>query len=72
MAYHAHTITPDMADYHAFREIAPGTQAIIIEVGFMNLDREMLTDNVELPISGLVDGVFCFLDTSTVAKANAQ
>jgi len=62
MSYHANTITADMADYHAFREIAPGTQAIIIEVGFLNLDREMLTANSSVPAQGITDGILCFLN----------
>lgn len=61
MEYHANTITPDMSDYHAFRQIAPGVSAIIIEVGFMNLDREMITTNATLPATGLANGIFCFL-----------
>ncbi|MEZ4515422.1 MAG: N-acetylmuramoyl-L-alanine amidase [Chloroflexota bacterium] len=34
LPYHANTITPHMTDYHAFREIARGVPAIIIETGF--------------------------------------
>ncbi|MCA9875077.1 MAG: N-acetylmuramoyl-L-alanine amidase [Anaerolineales bacterium] len=62
MEYHANTITPDMADYHAFRQIAPSVPAIIIEVGFMNLDREMITTNAQVPATGLTNGILCFLD----------
>ncbi len=61
MPYHANTITPHMTDYHAFREIAVGTQAIIIEVGFMNLDREMLTTSADRPTTGLTNGILCYL-----------
>ena len=63
LPYHANTITPDMADYHAFREVAPGMQAIIIEIGFMNLDRELLTNNQAPIVDGLVNGITCYLDT---------
>ena len=69
MSYHANTITPDMADYHAFRELAPGTQAIIIEVGFLNLDREMLTTNSPVPAQGISDGILCFLNQYKQTKA---
>jgi N-acetylmuramoyl-L-alanine amidase len=62
LPYHANTITPDMTNYHAFREIAPGTPAIIIEVGFMNLDRELLTTNTDPVVIGLLNGVNCFLE----------
>lgn len=63
MFYHENTITPHMTDYHAFREISPGVPAVIIEVGFMNLDREMLTTKVDLPTRGVVDGINCFLNS---------
>ncbi|MCA9968926.1 MAG: N-acetylmuramoyl-L-alanine amidase [Anaerolineales bacterium] len=61
MFYHENTITPHMTDYHAFREISPGVPAIIIETGFMNLDREMLTTRADVPVRGIVDGIRCFL-----------
>ena len=61
LPYHANTITPHMTNYHAFREIAAETQAIIIEVGFMNLDRQLLTTDVNQPISGVANGLFCFV-----------
>ncbi|MFQ5434706.1 MAG: N-acetylmuramoyl-L-alanine amidase, partial [Anaerolineae bacterium] len=60
--YHANTITGDMVDYHAFGRIAPGTPAIIIEVGFLYLDRELLTTNSEPVVTGLTNGVMCYLD----------
>lgn len=61
MFYHENTITPHMTDYHAFREISPGVPAIIIETGFMNLDREILTARADVPSQGIVDGIRCFL-----------
>jgi len=62
LPYHENTITPDMANYHAFREIGPGTPAIIIEVGFMYQDRELLTTNTDPVATGLINGVNCFLE----------
>ncbi|MCP4426591.1 MAG: N-acetylmuramoyl-L-alanine amidase [Chloroflexi bacterium] len=62
LPYHANTITADMANYHAFHEIAPDTPAIIIEIGFMNLDRELLTANTDPVVIGLINGVTCFLE----------
>ncbi|MCI0727214.1 MAG: N-acetylmuramoyl-L-alanine amidase [Chloroflexi bacterium] len=61
LPYHPNSITPHMWDYHAFREIGRGTPAIIIEVGFLNLDQEVLTAKADLPITGLVSGILCFL-----------
>jgi len=71
LPYHANTITPDMTDYHAFREIALGTQAAIIEIGFMYLDRDLLTTNTDPVVSGISDGIRCFLETTTVRQAAA-
>ncbi|MEW5986089.1 MAG: N-acetylmuramoyl-L-alanine amidase [Chloroflexota bacterium] len=61
LPFHINTITPEMTDYHAFREIAPGTPAIIIEVGFLNLDRELLTARPEVAAEGVTNGILCFL-----------
>ena len=61
LPYHANTITEHMTDYHAFREIGVGTPAIIVETGFMNLDRELLTTNSNIPAAGISNGILCFL-----------
>ena len=55
------TITYDMRDYHAFREISPDTPAAIIETGFLNADRALLTGQPDRPAAGIVDGIRCFL-----------
>lgn len=62
LPYHANSVTPHMADYHAFRKIGRGTPAIIIEVGFLNLDRQILTDGSDMIVSGLIEGIECYLD----------
>lgn len=62
LPYNVNTITPHMTDYHAFRKISLATPAIIIEVGFIHIDRELLTTDMERPVSGLVNGILCFLD----------
>lgn len=62
MSYHANTITQDMTQYQAFRRISPGVPAIIIEVGFMNLDRAMLAGQPDRVAGGITDGLWCFID----------
>lgn len=69
MFYHANTITPDMTDYHVFRKLGSTTQAVIIEVGFMNLDREMITTNAAVPAQGITDGLLCFVNQYKQNKA---
>jgi N-acetylmuramoyl-L-alanine amidase len=61
LPYHSNTITEHMTDYHAFREISPGTPAIIVETGFMNQDRNLLTTEVDRPATGITNGILCFL-----------
>jgi N-acetylmuramoyl-L-alanine amidase len=64
LPYHANTITPHMTDYHAFRTLPEGVPAIIIEIGFMNLDRTLLTANADIPAAGILSGIQCFLDST--------
>ncbi len=63
MNYHSATITPHMTDYHAFREIAAGVPGIIIEVGFLNLDRQILTTQPDLLAGAISDGILCYIDS---------
>ncbi len=62
MNYHADTVTPDMADYHAFREIASGVPGIIIETGFLNLDRQLLTTKQDVLADAITQGILCYID----------
>jgi N-acetylmuramoyl-L-alanine amidase len=64
LPYHPNSITPHMANYHAFNKISQGTSAIIIEIGFLNLDRQILTQGSDVVVDGLVEGITCFLEQS--------
>ncbi len=59
---HTDTITFDMTRYHAFREIAASTPAAIIELGFLNADRDLLVEQPERAAAGIVSGILCFLE----------
>jgi N-acetylmuramoyl-L-alanine amidase len=61
LPYHPNSITPHMSEYHVFNKISTVTPALIIEVGFLNLDREILTTQSDVVVNGLVDGIVCFL-----------
>lgn len=61
LPYHPHTISEDMTDYHTFRDLPLGVPAIIIEVGFMYLDREILTNRPHEPAGGIASGIQCYL-----------
>ena len=61
MSFHYNTITRDMTEYHAFSEIHNETTAAIIETGFLNLDREILTKRADLVAQGVANGILCFV-----------
>jgi N-acetylmuramoyl-L-alanine amidase len=54
-------ITVDMTEYHTFAEVSPDTPTAIIELGFMRLDRAILTQNPDLLAEGIANGIRCFL-----------
>jgi N-acetylmuramoyl-L-alanine amidase len=66
---HYSTITENMTNYHAFREISLETPAAIIELGFLNADRELLTQEPQRAAQGVADGILCFLTSPTAATA---
>jgi N-acetylmuramoyl-L-alanine amidase len=66
---HPGSITRDMTDYHAFGEINNITPAVIIEVGFMNLDRQILTQQPDLLAQGITSGILCYIRNEDI---NAQ
>lgn len=61
LPFHANSITVDMSSYHAFDEIHNETTAAIIETGFLNLDRQILTQQPEQIADGIVNGIICYL-----------
>jgi N-acetylmuramoyl-L-alanine amidase len=67
MNFHYNTITPDMTYYHAFYEISPTTTAAIIETGFLNLDREILTQNTDIVAEGINQGILCYLRNESIS-----
>ncbi len=67
MTFHYNSITPEMTDYHTFREINPNTTAAIIETGFLNLDREILTQHTDTVAKGVSDGILCYIRNEDVS-----
>lgn len=66
LRYLPNSTTPDMTSYHAFDEIHTETTAAIIETGFLNLDRQILTENPDLIAQGIVDGLICYIRNENV------
>ena len=61
LQFHHNTVTNDMRYYHAFDEIHENTPALIIETGFLNLDRQILTEQPDLIADGVVAGILCYI-----------
>lgn len=66
MSYHSGSITTDMSQYHTFREINTNTTAAIIETGFLNLDRRILTEQPDLVAQGITSGILCYVKNEPV------
>jgi N-acetylmuramoyl-L-alanine amidase len=58
---HEDTISINMWNYYAFREIGLDTPAAIIELGFMGDDKAVLAGKRYEMAMGVADGVSCFL-----------
>jgi N-acetylmuramoyl-L-alanine amidase len=61
LRFHAGSVTSHMSSYHAFEEINTETTAAIIEIGFLNLDRQILTQQPELLAEGVTKGILCYI-----------
>ena len=70
MPFHFNTITNDMTEYHTFNEINSNTPAAIIETGFLNLDRQFLTEQSDTVAQGIVDGIICYLNDEKVESGS--
>lgn len=62
LRFHPHSVTLDMTEYHTFFEIHSETPAAIIEVGFMYLDRDFLSQQPEVAARGIVEGLLCYVN----------
>ena len=65
---HSTSVTPDMTSYHAFGEIEENTPAAIIETGFLNLDRQFLTQKPELAAEGITAGILCYMRNESITS----
>ncbi len=59
------SITIDMWNYYAFREIGKPTPGVIIEMGFMSGDRWLLVQQPNVAAQGIMNGILCFLEGKT-------
>lgn len=61
LAQHPSSITDNMTNYHAFREIDRSTPGAIIELGFLLEDRYLLENKPKILARGVAAGILCFL-----------
>ena len=59
---HYQTTTNEIRNYHAFDQIDPLTAAMIFELGYMNLDQDILTNRPQLLADGIADGIHRFMN----------
>jgi N-acetylmuramoyl-L-alanine amidase len=62
LAYQQGVISRDMSTYHTFQEIAATTPGVVMELGEMASDREVLTANNQVAAEGIVQGIACFVE----------
>lgn len=60
------TVSEDMSEYHAFEKFADNTPSIILEAGFMLLDREILSENPMKIAQGIAEGIRCYAYNETI------
>ncbi len=61
---HPNSVTDNMTNYHAFREIDPYTPGAIIETGFLLEDYAYIVRRPRMVARGIVNGIVCFLQQS--------
>lgn len=62
----SYTETDDLINYHAFQRIHPLTPAVILEMGYMLADRDVLTEDPELLSNAIMAGILCFIDNAAL------
>jgi N-acetylmuramoyl-L-alanine amidase len=65
--FHQGSITTDMTEYHTFLEIDAQTPAVIIETGFLYLDRNFLTQEPEKAARGIAEGILCYMNNEAAS-----
>ncbi|MDQ3247739.1 MAG: N-acetylmuramoyl-L-alanine amidase [Chloroflexota bacterium] len=70
LTLHSDTITHNMTNYHAFRQIDPTTPAAIIELGFLGGDQELLVKRPDVVAQGVADSLLCFFAPTTPEATN--
>ncbi len=55
-------INPDHSSYHIFRDLHPNTPAVLIEIGALSTDRELITNQSNSIAEGIAAGITCYIE----------
>lgn len=50
-----------LTTWHGFEEVNQGTPVVVMEAGYLNLDREFLTKSPAKAAQGIVSGILCYV-----------
>lgn len=64
--------TEDMINNHAWRKIHPLTPGVILEMGFMLADKEILTTQHDLLAHAITMGILCYIENTGYSAGFAQ
>ncbi len=63
--------TEDMINNHAWRKIHPLTPGVILEMGFMLADKEILTTQHDLLAHAITMGILCYIENTGYSAGTA-
>ncbi len=58
----SYNVTEDMTEYHVWRKIHPLTPGMIIEMGYLLADQDVLTEDPNRLARAITDGILCFIE----------
>lgn len=64
LAFTYEVINPDHLSYHIFRDIHPDTPIVLIEIGMLSTDRDLIENRTTSIVDGITAGIECFLENT--------
>ena len=68
----SYNLTADMTNYHVWRTIHPLTPGVILEMGYMLADQEILVTQPDLLAHAITNGIRCFIEASSQSSSAAR
>jgi N-acetylmuramoyl-L-alanine amidase len=62
LKYQVNKVTEDMTSYHTFYEVNSITPVVVIDAGYLNLDRQFLSEQPDKAATGIAEGILCYLN----------